>query len=271
MASTPTPRSHPEHRFDAATAAARTESQDRSEEGESATASAPLLDVQLVVIAKAPVAGKVKTRLCPPCTPEEAALIAESALRDTLAAVAGTPARRHVLAVDGEPGAWLPNGFDVIHQRGAGLDERLANAFDDCFAHSPGPVVIVGMDTPQLHSSDLLAAATVLQTDAPLSQETPGGRAVLGPAEDGGYWLIGLDRHLPTAIRGVPMSEPHTGRAQADRLIGLGYAIQQLRPLLDVDAYPDAQRVAGALPESQFASAVDAVQRRIANLGPALR
>ncbi len=232
-------------------------------------ANIAVLDVQLVVIAKEPVAGKVKTRLCPPCTPEEAAAIAEAALRDTLAAVAAASAQRYVLAIDGEPGPWLPNGFDVIHQRGGGLDERLANAFDDCFAHSPAPVVIVGMDTPQLKPSDLIAATGALATGAPLSREPFGGRAVLGPADDGGYWLIGLDRHQPTAIRGVPMSQPNTGAAQADRLLELNYEVRQLRPLLDVDGFPDAQRVAGHLPGSRFSLAVTTVLRRLANLEPA--
>ena len=106
------------------------------------------LAAQAVVIAKEPVPGRVKTRLTPPFTPAEAALLAEAALADTLAAVAAAPVSRHVLALDGAPADWLPAGFDVIPQRGGGLDERLAAAFADTHATLPLPMVLVGMDTP---------------------------------------------------------------------------------------------------------------------------
>ena len=85
----------------------------------------------LIVIAKEPVPGRAKTRLCPPCTPDEAAALAEAALRDTFTAVAAAPAPRRVVVLDGRPGPWLPEGFEVIPQRAGGLAERLAGAFDD--------------------------------------------------------------------------------------------------------------------------------------------
>ena len=77
--------------------------------------------VTLLVIAKEPVPGRVKTRLTPPCTPQEAA-----ALADTLHTVLKAPARRRVLALDGTPGPWLPPGYDVVAQSSGGLDERIA-------------------------------------------------------------------------------------------------------------------------------------------------
>ncbi len=99
------------------------------------------------MIAKAPVPGRVKTRLCPPCTPAGAAALAEAALGDTLAAVARSRrAGRRVLVLDGEPGPWLPRGFEVVPQRGDGLAERLAAAFADV----GGPALLIGMDTPQV-------------------------------------------------------------------------------------------------------------------------
>ncbi len=82
--------------------------------------------------------GRVKTRLTPPFTPQQAADLAEAALADTLATVASAPIVRRVLALQGEPGRWLPAGFDVIGQRGAGLDERIAAALSDTCAR-PGP------------------------------------------------------------------------------------------------------------------------------------
>ena len=93
----------------------------------------------LIAIAKAPVPGMAKTRLCPPCTPVQAAAIAEAALADTLLAVMGVAGVKPVLALDGTPGVWLPRSMDVIRQRHGGLDRRLAWAFDDC----GGPALLI--------------------------------------------------------------------------------------------------------------------------------
>ncbi|HLM51248.1 MAG TPA: hypothetical protein VK279_11935, partial [Solirubrobacteraceae bacterium] len=73
-------------------------------------------EAALVVLAKAPVRGNVKTRLSPPCTPEQAADLAAAALADTLDAVLATPAARRVIVLDGHPGPWLPPGLDVLRQ-----------------------------------------------------------------------------------------------------------------------------------------------------------
>src|SRR5690606_12164251 len=100
----------------------------------------------LLVIAKEPRPGRVKTRLTPPFTPGQAARLAEAALTDTLHAVAAAPALRRVLVLDGSPGPWLPPGFDVVPQGTGGLDERLADAFAPC----GGPALPLGLDTPQL-------------------------------------------------------------------------------------------------------------------------
>ncbi|MGH2803885.1 MAG: TIGR04282 family arsenosugar biosynthesis glycosyltransferase, partial [Thermoleophilaceae bacterium] len=150
--------------------------------------------VALVVIAKAPAPGRTKTRLCPPCTPEQAATLAAAALGDTLAAVAAVPARRRLLALDGEPDGWLPSGFELHAQRGAGLGERLG----DALMAAGGPALVVGMDTPQLSPALLRLAARRLAA--------PGVDALLGPALDGGYWTIGLRHPDPAAFDGVPMS-----------------------------------------------------------------
>ena len=85
--------------------------------------------ITVLVIAKQPVPGRVKTRLVPPCTHEQAAALAEAALTDTLHTVLTVPASHRVLVLDGEPGPWLPPGFDVVPQCGGLLDERLAAAF----------------------------------------------------------------------------------------------------------------------------------------------
>ncbi|RFS83869.1 glycosyltransferase [Actinomadura spongiicola] len=207
----------------------------------------------LIVIAKEPVPGRVKTRLTPAYTPAEAAALAEAALRDTLAAVAATPAGRRTLALDGAPGPWLPAGFAVTAQRGGGLDERLAHAFTDAWAGRP--LVLIGMDTPQVTPALLTRAHRALRRHD----------AVFGPATDGGFWLLGLRRPDARLLRGVPMSRPDTGGALLARLRAAGLDVGELPALTDVDTPADAASVAAALtrggrPWSRFAAAVHALR-----------
>jgi rSAM/selenodomain-associated transferase 1 len=203
---------------------------------------------RLLVIAKAPVAGRSKTRLCPPCTPEQAAALAEAALVDTLAAVADTACGGRTLVLDGPRGDWLPDCFEVVPQRGRGLGERLAAAF----SHRDEPALLIGMDTPQV-CPELLGEA--------LEQlERPGADAVLGLAEDGGYWAIGLRAPQPTAFEGVPMSSPRTGARQRERLRRLGLTVQDLPMLRDVDDIDDARSVAAERPLGGFARALGALE-----------
>ena len=204
----------------------------------------PRAGAALVVLAKAPRAGRSKTRLCPPCTPDEAAALARAALADTLEAVLAAPAARRVLVLDGPAGDWLPAGFEVIPQRGDGLDERLAHAFADV----GGPALLVGMDTPQLTPRDLSRGLARLAA--------PGTDAVLGPAPDGGYWAIGLRAADPRAFLGVPMSTARTGRAQLSRLRALGLRVALLPALRDVDRIADARAVAALAPAGRFARAL---------------
>ena len=112
----------------------------------------------ILVIAKAPVPGRVKTRLCPPCTPEQAAELAQAALRTRWTPPRRAARGRRVLVLDGAPGAWLPGGFEVVAQRGDGLAERLADAFED----AGEPALLVGMDTPQVTPALLDAALEAL-------------------------------------------------------------------------------------------------------------
>jgi len=199
----------------------------------------------LLVIAKAPAPGRSKTRLCPPCTPEQAAALAEAALADTLAAVAETPCDGRTLVLDGPRGDWLPeNCFEVVPQRGRGLGERLAAAF----SQRDEPTLLIGMDTPQV-SPDLLGEALE-------RLERPGADAVLGLAEDGGYWAIGLRAPQPAAFDGVPMSSPRTGACQRERLRQLGLAVRDLPTLRDVDDIDDARSVAAERPLGGFARAL---------------
>ncbi|MFI1783096.1 TIGR04282 family arsenosugar biosynthesis glycosyltransferase [Streptomyces rubiginosohelvolus] len=205
----------------------------------------PVGPTELLVIAKEPVAGRVKTRLCPPFSPAEAAELATAALTDTLETLLTLPARRRVLVLDGRPGPWAPPGFEVVRQSAGGLDERLAAAFGGC----TGPALLVGMDTPQL-TAGLLAPA--LTPDA-----WDGCGAWFGPAEDGGFWALGLAEPDPALLRGVPMSLPETGAVQRSRLVEAGLAVRDLPVLVDVDTAADAHRVAAAAPGGRFAAVLD--------------
>ncbi|WP_431945926.1 TIGR04282 family arsenosugar biosynthesis glycosyltransferase [Actinacidiphila sp. bgisy167] len=198
----------------------------------------------LLVIAKEPVPGRVKTRLTPPYTPREAATLAEAALADTLHTVLEAPARRRVLVLDGAPGRWLPPGFDVVPQEDGGLDERIAAAFGHC---DRGPALLIGMDTPQLTARLLAETAGA------------GHDAWFGPAEDGGFWALGLaDPGLAAAlVRGVPMSTERTGAALRRRLVEAGLTVRDLPVLRDVDTAADAAAVAACCaPGSRFATAL---------------
>ena len=190
----------------------------------------------LIVIAKAPRPGRVKTRLTPPCRPQQAARLAAAALQDTLDAVLEAATHRRVCVLDGRPGPWLPAGIEVLGQRAGGLDERLAGAFADVGE----PALLVGMDTPQLTPRALVDAAERLQR--------PGTDAVLGPAADGGYWAIGLRAATPELFRGVAMSTATTGADQDARLRRHGLEVAILPTLRDVDTIADARAVAAACP-----------------------
>ena len=210
---------------------------------------------RIVVMAKAPVPGAAKTRLCPPFDLRQAARVAEAALVDTLAAVDRADAAAPMLALDGPPGPWLPPGFQVVPQRGRGLGERIAAVLAD----ADGPVLVIGMDTPQV-TARLLESAIGLMG-------SPGIDAVLGPAVDGGWWAMGLRRPVPEVVLGVPMSAPFTGAAQRERLRLLGVRCAPLPELRDVDGIGDAVAVAAEVPGSRFAVAVEGCLREAAAVG----
>ncbi len=209
------------------------------------------MSARVVVIAKSPQPGRSKTRLTPPCEPEQAARLAEASLRDTLAAVAATRCRERVVALAGPPGDWLPGCFRVVGQGEGTLDRRLAHVF----SRSTDPTLLIGMDTPQVDPW--------LLEDALATLEAPGTDAVLGHAEDGGYWAIGLRRPDPRAFAGVPMSVAETGARQAEALHRLGLRVGLLPTLRDVDLIGDARAVAAAAPEGSFAAALDEVEAEL--------
>ena len=193
----------------------------------------------VLVMAKAPVAGRVKTRLCPPCTPSEAAALAEAALADSLEAVAACGAGRRVIALDGEPGPWLPPGFQVVPQAAGPFDMRLAAAW----AAAGGPGVQIGMDTPQVTPDVLDDALSALDRSA----------AALGLAADGGWWAIGLREPADRVFAGISMSTDRTGSDQLARLHDLALDVTMLPTLVDLDTVADLPAVTagGSAPRTE--------------------
>lgn len=209
--------------------------------------------VRALVVAKAPVAGQVKTRLGADVGLEQAAGLAAAALLDTLEACTTAYGAEHChLALAGDLAGAVAStdlvaavaGWTVHEQRGEDFAERLVAAHADVAASGPGPVVQVGMDTPQLTPALLEATAEVLQEHD----------AVLGPAEDGGWWVLGLrDPRDAAALAGVPMSTAHTHRDTAAALAARGLSVGTTTVLRDVDEVPDADAVARAVPGTRFA------------------
>ncbi|HEY6424564.1 MAG TPA: DUF2064 domain-containing protein [Pseudonocardiaceae bacterium] len=212
----------------------------------------------LLVLAKAPVPGEVKTRLCPPATPAEAARIAAAALLDTLDAVLAVPHVTPVVALTGD----LANAVDVaelaerlrdttvLAQRGATLGQRIAAAHADAAALAgQRPVLQIGMDTPQVDAGLLGRCLDLLDGDDV--------DAVFGPATDGGWWALGLRRPaLAHLIAGIPTSHPDTGERTLAVLHAAGCRVAQLPELSDVDTWEDAIAVAADTPSGRFADAV---------------
>lgn len=186
----------------------------------------------LVVVAKEPVPGRVKTRLHPPFSLADAARIAAACLSDTLDAVADLPATRRILLIDGR-GPGRP-GWQEWPQPSGTLDERIAWCLDEL----TGPMLLIGMDTPHLD-------ATVL---APAFDWPDDVDAFLGPAEDGGYWALGLRRPDGALVRGVPMSRDDTGAEQLRRLADAGLRVRALPAMRDVDTVADLAGAAGGAP-----------------------
>lgn len=211
----------------------------------------------LLLVAKAPVPGLVKTRLAADVGESTATAVAAAALLDTIEActlAVGPDRCRLALSGDLADGFRADEirsaftGWTIAPQRGSGLGERLANAH----AEVTGPVVQIGMDTPQVTPAALLAVAGGLDA----------ADAVLAPAEDGGWWALALrDPSAATALCNVPMSTPQTYAATRAALEGLGLRVAAGEQLRDVDHLADVAPVAAAAPGTRFAAAAAEIAR----------
>jgi len=209
------------------------------------------MNSRALVVAKAPVPGRVKTRLGEHIGMAEAADVAAASLLDTVLACRDAFGPDECLlalegdladAVRGDELRRLLDGWRIGRQRGVALGERLANAHLD--VPPGGPVVQIGMDTPQVTPAQLLEAAAALD----------GQDAVLGPADDGGWWVLVLRRPSgASALRAVPMSTPTTYDDTRAALVGDGLSVGVTAGLRDVDTVGDAEQVAAQAPDGEFA------------------
>ncbi|WP_328528357.1 DUF2064 domain-containing protein [Nocardioides sp. NBC_00368] len=216
----------------------------------------------VLLVAKAPVPGLVKTRLAAEIGETAATAVAAASLLDTIeACTLAVGPERCRLALSGDVSAGFRAveiesaiaGWTVTPQRGKGLGERLANAHADV----AGPVVQIGMDTPQVTPARLLAVAAGLDA----------ADAVLAPAEDGGWWALALrDPSAAAALREVPMSTPETYAATRAALEALGLRVAAGERLRDVDHLADVAPVAAAAPGTRFAAAAAEIATEIARV-----
>jgi rSAM/selenodomain-associated transferase 1 len=186
-------------------------------------------------MAKAPLAGEVKTRLVPPLTAPEAAALNVCFLRDMAAniqSVSETEAASGIVVYTpaGAEAAFddvLPAGFELLVQRGASLGERLCNATDDLLKEGYSAVCLINSDSPTLPRSILIRAIELLAT--------AGDRVVLGAAEDGGYYLIGLKHAHENLFDGIAWSTADVLAHTKERAAEIDLPVEMLPPWYDVD------------------------------------
>jgi len=215
----------------------------------------------VALFAKAPVAGRVKTRLTPPLTPEEAAAVARASLMAPVASVAGRSTLPLTLFLDGSPddplAEWVASrGVEVRAQSSGDLGERLRAAFTVLFEAGAARVIAIGSDSPTLPFERLFAANAALRAHD----------AVIGPAEDGGYYLLGLARPEWRLLEGIPWSSDAVARVTIERAAAIGAMIATLDPWYDIDDAASLRRaLSDSRPEAPFRQALRSIEAKLAS------
>ena len=201
----------------------------------------------LGVMTKAPRAGKVKTRLTPPLTPEEAAALNVCFLRDTSAAISAASGEGRARGVGvytpvGMEHAWsdiLPSEFELIAQRGDAFGERLTLATED--------LLRVGFDSACLIDSDSPTVPVHAYADAAKLLSQPGDRVVFGPSDDGGYYLIGMKQLHRRLFEDIDWSTERVAEQTLRRAAEVGVPVELLPTCFDVDDRTTLQRLCDEL------------------------
>lgn len=193
----------------------------------------------LIIFAKQPLPGRVKTRLSPPLSSESAAELYACMLRDTVARAGELAGVRLCIYYQDDAGAGdyfarIAPTVDARPQRGTDLGERMAGAFADLFREGHDRVAIIGSDSPDIpldyirQSFDLLGEGT---------------DAVFGPCEDGGYYLLAMGKLWHELFRELPWSRPELLRDSLERAGKAGITTALLPPWYDMDTVADLDRV----------------------------
>jgi rSAM/selenodomain-associated transferase 1 len=198
----------------------------------------------LIVMAKQPAVGNTKTRLCPPLTADQASSLYACFLQDTLELIGRLEGAQPVVAywplsAEDEFRRLAPQGFQFVPQHGPGLGERLDNVLTRCLQKGYQQVVAVDSDSPTLPLFYLRQAFSAL--------DDPDVDVVLGPCDDGGYYLIGMKSPQPFLFRGMEMSTPTVAEdtIRLGRQHGLRFA--RLPSWYDVDTFRDLERLRAEL------------------------
>jgi uncharacterized protein len=203
--------------------------------------------VAVAIMAKAPRAGEVKTRLCPPLSPAEAAELYCCFLRDKIAQVRTLPAASPVIAFTPADSRrlfeGLAPGFRLIAQEGADLGSRLLNSVDLLLRDGHAGALAIDSDTPTLPTDFLRRAVNLVAT--------PDIDLVLGPSDDGGYYLVGMRKVRPTLFREMPWSTIHVLSETIRRAEAEGLRIACLPSWFDVDIPGDLERLSASIAEMQ--------------------
>jgi rSAM/selenodomain-associated transferase 1 len=191
----------------------------------------------VVIMAKAPVPNEVKTRLIPPLKPEEASYLYQNFLLDKIEQVKSIEARRFISYTPETSEAFfrsiMPSGFSLINQAGANLGERLVNISSGLFEQGAEKVVMLDSDTPNLPTDHIREALSRLdKVDV-----------VLGPCEDGGYYLIGMRSFIPELFMGIPWSTSRVAELTIRKAQELGLTVSLLHGWYDVDTAIDLKRL----------------------------
>lgn len=192
---------------------------------------------------KHPTPGEVKTRLCPPLTPAQAARLAEAMLRDTVERCLAGEFRTLLAFAPAESAAWFRAEFPELEEQraqvGPGLGERLALCVAECFARREArTLVVIGSDQPLVPLARLHEAHRALEH---------GAGCVLGPDPGGGYYLIGLARSVPELFTEVPMSSAGMCAATAALARERGLSVERLAEHPDVDTPADLEHLCAEL------------------------
>jgi rSAM/selenodomain-associated transferase 1 len=191
---------------------------------------------RIALFARWPAAGEVKTRLSPAVPAALALDLYRAMLEDAIALTGAAEAEERFLYWAGAPavrdGFAVPPAFRVRDQQGGVLGERIERAFDDLLASPGNRALVLGADCPALEASTLADAFDALGSHD----------AVLGPARDGGYTLVGLRGRAPGLFRDIEWSTPRVLDQTMERAARAGLTVALLPALDDLDTPEDLLR-----------------------------